>query len=108
MLRSFDNGKNSRYHFTTAMKKIRLHLVDTQDEVHEETEQDADRNECDYAYSSDREGIRHLYDSAMRAGSSQGSFTDLYHPQTDFDPQGSYTGRPENPEERPVQDADDL
>lgn len=24
------------------------------------------------------------------------------------DPQGSYTGVPENPEEKPVQDADDL
>lgn len=24
------------------------------------------------------------------------------------DPQGSYTGRPENPYEKPVQDADDL
>ena len=24
------------------------------------------------------------------------------------DPQGSYTGRPANPDERPVQDADDL
>lgn len=28
------------------------------------------------------------------------------HPETD--PQGSYTGVPENPEEKPVQDADDL
>lgn len=26
----------------------------------------------------------------------------------DTDPQGSYTGRPENPYEIPVQDADDL
>lgn len=25
-----------------------------------------------------------------------------------FDPLGSYTGRPVNPEEHPVQDADDL
>ena len=25
-----------------------------------------------------------------------------------FDPMGSYTGRPVNPEEQPVQDADDL
>lgn len=27
---------------------------------------------------------------------------------SDTDPQGSYTGRPENAKERPVQDADDL
>lgn len=26
----------------------------------------------------------------------------------DTDPQGSYTGRPEEPYEKPVQDADDL
>lgn len=26
----------------------------------------------------------------------------------DTDPQGSYTGRPADPEEKPVQDADDL
>lgn len=32
--------------------------------------------------------------------------TSLYSPQTD--PQGSYTGKPENPTEKPVQDADDL
>ncbi len=30
----------------------------------------------------------------------------FHHPTTD--PQGSYTGVPENPEEKPVQDADDL
>jgi hypothetical protein len=30
----------------------------------------------------------------------------LYSPDTD--PQGSYTGKPENPEDVPVQDADDL
>lgn len=24
------------------------------------------------------------------------------------DPQGSYTGKPQNPDEKPVQDADDL
>jgi len=27
---------------------------------------------------------------------------------SDTDPQGSYTGRPADPAERPVQDADDL
>jgi len=27
---------------------------------------------------------------------------------TNTDPQGSYTGKPANPRERPVQDADDL
>lgn len=32
---------------------------------------------------------------------------DVFHrPMTD--PQGSYTGVPENPNEKPVQDADDL
>ena len=30
----------------------------------------------------------------------------LYSPDTD--PQGSYTGKPENPCDKPVQDADDL
>ena len=30
----------------------------------------------------------------------------LYSPDTD--PQGSYTGKPENKQEKPVQDADDL
>jgi hypothetical protein len=30
-----------------------------------------------------------------------------YKPAKD-DPQGSYTGKPENPNETPVQDADDL
>ena len=31
---------------------------------------------------------------------------ELYSPDTD--PQGSYTGKPENTREKPVQDADDL
>lgn len=29
-------------------------------------------------------------------------------PMIQTDPQGSYTGKPENPMEQPVQDADDL
>ena len=33
-------------------------------------------------------------------------FKKFYSPKTD--PQGSYTGKPENPYEKPVQDADDL
>lgn len=32
--------------------------------------------------------------------------TDFCEPDTD--PSGSYTGRPDNPHEKPVQDADDL
>jgi len=31
---------------------------------------------------------------------------DFYAPKTD--PQGSYTGKPEDPNEKPVQDVDDL
>jgi len=34
------------------------------------------------------------------------SLSRLGHPQTD--PQGSWTGRPADPREEPVQDADDL
>lgn len=35
----------------------------------------------------------------------KGSFHD---PKINTDPMGSYTGKPKNPEEKPVQDADDL
>lgn len=35
----------------------------------------------------------------------KGTFED---PRIETDPQGSYTGRPENLLEKPVQDADDL
>ena len=32
-----------------------------------------------------------------------------YHdPSIETDPNGSYTGTPENPQDKPVQDADDL
>ena len=34
------------------------------------------------------------------------ALTDLSSPETD--PSGSYTGQPEDPAEKPVQDADDL
>ena len=34
--------------------------------------------------------------------------TIVHQPVSDTDPQGSWTGRPEDPYEAPVQDADDL
>ena len=32
----------------------------------------------------------------------------VQQPASDTDPQGSWTGRPKNEDEKPVQDADDL
>lgn len=73
-----------------------------------------DKNDGKYKYSSHKERVRlKILDVGAPSFPDDEDFTNngkvpIYEGYIPTDPLGSWTGKPENPDEEPVQDADDL
>ena len=76
---NLENIHNKKYKFKKEIKKTRIKIVDSKPEKPYKTDERL------YSY-----------------------YNSLYRGDTATDPMGSYTGRPEQINEVPVQDADDL